>query len=508
MPVNTHLQVLEITDFSPGLWENADWLMPASGAQEMIDCYPQPGGGLRAFFKATSLSVSGVADITKERVIGVYSASGSAGVDRYLMTYVFDSGAGSGTKARPKLYRMNVSESTWTQIFVNSGTTQFNFASSDNNSPLRAGFRRFRLSDGTAYVMLVARYVGTQDGAGAGLYRLNQADSSSAQKAVDTRLLNNTVRPWGAIALHQARVIVVLSPDSERLCWTDVAAITSAAANFLDVEPSQDLVDISAMHPLEPSDLLILKEGSPHVVIQGDITSPTVQSMSEGINPGGSGIQDLGRTPDGMAFINADGYIYLTNGYTFDNISQQLNGFTLDTLAPSVHLGDLNFVNQFLFGPQGYVYDAATKSWFKQTQITGGFHYIDRYNRKLWGNSGNSTSFTLSELKPYPGQSRLSTYSWKSAPLRSPDGRQLEIREVEVVAKPYDASATIAVTVNGTTVTKTLDGSSTKQDRSFLFKQRAEVLDVRVVATAGSAANEAPSIETVRIYTRSGHQTY
>src|SRR5690606_27209185 len=104
---------------------------------------PQEGGGLRAFMKGSALSVSGIADITKERVIGLHARGGipvRSGnptdlTDRYLLTYSFDPGASAGSKARPKLYRMDGSnnETTWTQIFATSGTTQFAAATDDNN---------------------------------------------------------------------------------------------------------------------------------------------------------------------------------------------------------------------------------------------------------------------------------------------------------------------------------------------------------------------------------------
>lgn len=514
MPVNTHLRVVEITDFSPGLWENAAWLMPANAWQEMTDCYPQPGGGLRAFFKGTDLSVSGIANISKERVIGLHARggvplrSGAAGdgVDRYLATYLFDSAAASGSRARPRLYRMDGSngETTWTQIYDTSGTTEFAFAANDNNAPQKASFRFFRLNSGSPndkYVLMVLRYVGSDSG----LWRLNYNDLSSAQKAIKlTTTTAGSVDGAGAIATAQARVLVAAS-NSERIAWSNPGTVTFSAANYLDIEPNQDLPVILALHPQAPSDLIVMKEGAPWIVVQGDITDPTVVQMGEGVHPGGSGIQDFGRTPEGITFIATDGYIYLTDGHTFRNISQQLAGFNQS--GQVVSPGDTNFINEFLFVPGGYVYHLPTQSWFKQTQLTGLFHNVERYTRTIWGPIGSGPGFTLKTLSPWPDTARLSTWSAKTAPLRSEDGRQLEIREVELVVESYDSNAQISVTVGGTTVTKTL-ASAGRQDVSFLFKARGEVLDIRIVSTAGSSSNEAPSLEALRFYSRSGHQTY
>jgi hypothetical protein len=513
VPVNYHLRPIEIRDFAPGLWEVSDWLMPASAAQEMTDCYPQPGGGLRAFFRGTALSTSGIVDLTKERVIGLHARGGvplrsggaGDGIDRYLVTYSFSPGA-----TRPRLYRMDGSnsETTWTQIFVTSGTTLFNQATNDNNAPQKASFRFFRLSSGAPndrYVLMVLRYVAPPS-QGPGLYRLNYNDLSTVQKAIElTTSVSGSTRPWGPIATHQARVLVA-DGNSERIIWSDPGTVTFGAANFLDVEPNQDLPVIIAMHSNAPDDLIVMKEGGPFAVVQGNITSAVVQQMVEGIHPGGSGNQDFGRSPFGMLFIATDGGVYATNGYEMNNLSAQLSGFNQqsDFVGP----GDTNYIGDFVFAPRGYVYHVPTQSWFKQTQIAGALHNIERYTRMIWGPTTTGTNFGLRQLSPFPDSARLNTFSWKSAPLRSDDGRQLEIREVEVVAKPYGANATIAVTVNGVTVTKTLAGSSTRQDVSFLFNQRGEVLDVRVVSTAGNSNQEAPSIEAVRIYSRSGHQTY
>lgn len=54
MPANTHLEWFEVREFG-GLWTNADRsMMPANAAQVMSGCHPQPGGGLRAFYKASA----------------------------------------------------------------------------------------------------------------------------------------------------------------------------------------------------------------------------------------------------------------------------------------------------------------------------------------------------------------------------------------------------------------------------------------------------------------------
>lgn len=515
MPSDKHLQVVEIATFTPGLWTStSQYLMPGTAAQIMQDCYPQPGGGLRAFFKASSLSVSGINKISAERVIGLHAKGGTPArsgtpsdtTDRYLVTYQNDGSLSVGSRCRPRLYRMDGSnsETTWTEINVTSGSTLFNLATNDNNAPQKSSLLFFRNTAGTPndkWVMLVMRYVAAVT-RGSGLYRLNYNDLSAAQKAIEiVSSVTDATNPSGAITTHQARVLISSNGATtpERLTWSNVGdAGTFAAANFLDVEPNQDLPGIIGLHPQPPGDIIVMKEGAPLVVVQGDITAPTVRAQLEGIHPGGTGVQDFGRTPEGVTFIATDGYIYLTDGYTAQNLSEQLAGFAVQQPGDAVSPGDTNFINEFLFAPNGNVLHWPTKSWFTQTQLAGIFHNVERYTRTIWGPVGTGNSFALNSLKPFPGTNRVSTYTWKSAPLREPSGRQLTIREVEIVYQSYDANATFQVTVGSQAVTQTLQ-STTRGSIRFYFLQQAPMLDVQIVSTAGNGSHEAPTIEAVKI---------
>lgn len=514
MPVHSHLKPIEIKDFTPGLFTDNDWLMPANGSQRMVDCHAQVGGGIRAFYKATAISTTGIVAPTKERALAVHGRGGvparsgapSDLTDRYLLTYLFDAAAGAGSKARPRLYRMDGSngETTWTQIFK-PASAEFAFATSDNNAPSKARFRYFRLSSGTPNdqkVLLQMLYVGTD----AALWSLNYNDLSSAQIAtVQQTLVANATRPCGPLAIHEARVVIGAG-NSERIVWSDPGTLSFPAANFLDVDGLQDLPNPVAMATIEPSDLFIMREGSPIVLVQGDITNPTVQSMVQGIVGGGSGQQDFGRTDQGMALMSHDGYVYLSNGSSVNKISQQLRAFAHPT--DYVGQGAMAFVGEYLFCPVGLVYHFPTQSWFTQTQLAGNALNVEPYTSQIWGTTGEGVSFALAQLVPVPSVNapRVSSYLWQSAPLRANDARQIRVRQVDLALRAYDVNAVVTVTVNGTANAITLAASG-KQTVQFLFSERAEVLDVTVQSVAGSGANEAPSIESVRIWTQEGHDT-
>ena len=508
MPINRHQEPIEIKDFSAGLWEGSDWLMPPSAFQEMTNCYPESGGGLRAFHKASSISTSGLVDPTNERVIGLFArgvqhrTAANLATDRYLLTYHVG-GAGA---YRPRLYRMDGSnsETTWTQIFKTSGTTLFNAAVSDGNSPTRASFVYFRSSAGVDYVMMSTDYFGSQPG-GSGLYSLNYADLSSAQKAIEvTSSASGLTYIAGPLAAHQARIVAGSGNDGA-IVWSNPGTLTFTADNFLFVERSQLMPKVFSLVPQPPSALVVVKEGAPFVAIHGDIEAPTVYELARGVTCSGTGYQIPGVTPDGMTVIAADGHVYLTGGETLVDISENISDF--GGVGDAVSVGDTNYAGNFLFAPRGYVRHWPTGAWFKQTQMAGYFHNVDRLNGNIWGPVGGGTSFTLSELNTDASASRTNTFSVKTAPLRTSDGRRLEIREVEVVCKAYDTSATIAITVAGVTRTIVMAAAGI-QKVSGQFTAASEALDVRVVSTAGNAANEAPSIEVIRVWPRSGHLSY
>lgn len=505
MPANQHLSWVEITDFAPGLWNANDWLVPAKGWQTMENAYPQEGGGLRAFHAGTAIATTGLTAATKERLIGLHARGGiglrsgaaSEDVDRYIVTYFFDSGAASGSRAQPRVYRMDGTngESTWTEINKTSGSTRWGFSTTNNNAPNKASFRFMHQLAGSPdddWVIAVIRYSGPD----AGVYRFNYNDLSSAQKGIEILFLNGAKSPSGAIAIHQARLLV---SNSDTIYFSAPgAAATSTVTDFLEVDPSQDLNGISALTPSPPSDLFVLRIGAAPVLVQGELLAQTSQVMAEGLAVGSG--QDMSRTPYGYAFMTTKGAVYLSDGVTFTSISQQLKGVGSfgEFQNTTAGLGDLNYIEDFLFAPNGYVYHFPTKSWFTQTVMAGGFHNVERFRRVIWGGVEDGVSFSLVEINPVIGATnRVSSWHAKTAPLRSTDGRRIGIREVQLYVKSYDANATVTVTVNGVANTITCP-STGRQQLSFLFREKDEMLDVDIVSTAGGSA-EAPSVEVLRI---------
>lgn len=123
---------------------------------------------------------------------------------------------------------------------------------------------------------------------------------------------------------------------------------------------------------------------------------------------------------------------------------------------------------------------------------------LDKPTRALFVPTNNVGTFGPSYFE-YDDTKRAGTFRWKSAPLRAPDGRQVEIREVQVYVRTYDVNATIQLQVGPTSKTQIVPAVGRHQ-LTFHFSERDEVLDVTLVSTAGTpATNEAPTIEAVRI---------
>lgn len=490
MPVNRHLEFAEIRDFTPGIFTVGDWLIPANGAQTLTDLHPEPAGGLRAAMKATSFSTTGLTQ-TNERVIGIYARggialrSGAAGdaSDRYVWTY--DSSAHT-----VKVYRWDETNAvaTWSLIKTHAAV---------NATPNPVIADTFVDSTGAAYVV----YTLAQTSADDGLWSIAYSTGTVTKQL-------GSIFPIG-MAVQDDRIIVA---DVETLRWSDSQSVSSfPSANNLPVQASRQGNGIMSITAFAPSDLLIGARYSPWVLVEGDITDPVVRSMSDARTVGWG--QRAAVTEHGLAFVSPNQGIFITGtGESFQDISTQLDRSTFVSasggLIGDVGGGNLAYIGPFLLAPHGYVYDERTESWYRLSDLIGAkdhFHsWADINNRQFFVATGD----VAYKLWTYDSKesSRAVSGTWKSAPLRSPDGRQIEIREVQIATRSYNTGSTITVTVNGTARAATLEASKS-QTVSFLFKERAEVLDVQVaVASNGSA--EAPSIEAVRIGQGKGHQTY
>ncbi len=483
VPSNSHLQWIEERRFSPGLWEKGDWLLPAGAAATMTGCSPQPGGGLRAFFKPTLIPATGIG--ASERIIGFFGYGAphrtlaTTGVDYYCVTY-------SSVDFRPRIYRWDTTDATETQWRL---ITTLTAAIGSNNAPGEAFFTAYVLAAGTVRILVSINYVGVDAGIWAG---------TQATVATSQTFAKITGTTGGPIAIHQSKIV---EARASTLFYSGTGNETFAA-EFVSIEPQRNLGAVKALLASAPGDLLVATEGAGWFSVQGDITNPIVRSYSSAHSLG-EPIQALVDTGRGLAFIQAAGGIYVTNsGASFVKLDKQL-ATPVQPGGNVVAMGDLAFHQDLLFCPRGYVYDFATEAWFRLAAVTTGqVQFVDRRAHALYTVLAGTTTIYL--LSTIDGATRLNTFTWKTPKLRSADGRQIEIREVQVVAKSLVSTSSVAVTING--VTRTLGTLAVGTHHlSFLFRERAETLDVQVVSDSGDSSTEAPSIEIVRVGYRPGH---
>lgn len=519
--INKHLSWVDLTDFTPGVFTEpvAQKVLdgPQSAAQQMDDCMPLKQGGLRAFYKPTSVSVTGIGSIANEVPTGIgllpgiafRSGVGGDTAKRFLMTL-------NPVDNKSRLYAMDESNlaTTWSQ---KDATYTFAAGSASARS---TSFVKFVDSSGAVWLLFTLRDASS----GQGTYKIAYVAGAGppAGDGVLTKLNGAT----GALAVSQARILVSDGGATvpHRIYYGDVGVTTGAItteSTFLDVSPYQAGAAICAIVPTEPSDLLILKEGAPWSEIAGDISSTSTAVREIGTGHFGAWTEQMPvRTPTGICFIEPGGYIYLTDGRQFTNISLSIDRFykvppgNADIVSP----GKMAFLGGFLFVPKGYVRDWETGAWFRVSHFANGafFEADPRMNRVWMVNGGNN--FDSWDIKPFDRLSattvtpRYNTYTWRSMPLTPETGRETVIREVQLMVR---TSATTNFTVtrtdsDGTQVVRTITGvtaSSGPQMLSFLFPHSgAPYQDVTVTPATQDGVSEAPVIERIRIGFAEGHQ--
>ncbi len=524
MPVNKHLKYQEITDFSPGLFTDGSAgtvvLAPAMAAQQMDDVYPQPQGGLRAFFTSTSVPTAGIVAPTQEECTGIFTVSGysrrtgaggETGTVWYMSTW-------NNTTNVARIYRMDGTngETSWTALFT-SVTTADNAASRTQSS-----FARFVDVSGNDYMVVCLRS-GFED-TSRGVFTVTYVGGALPQ-AGDAVVTKRSAK-YGMLAIAQARIIVSGTLDdhtADTLYWTGVGSASFSGVTSGNLKPQASAPDnlITYLGVIDPDQLIVGFRAAAWVTITGDINSSStpVRVMGAGHYPPA---QDALRTPGGVVFMANNGPAYLTTGTTFEDMTPQLAGFqpvATHFKGPGVGVFD----EGFLLLPGGLVrYEETenigggavmhslakeTKGWFHVSDQTSVFHSSDPQLGIVTASAGVSFTIRLRVISRILG-TRASAWTWRSAPFAQPDETQTEVREVTLQGECYTAS-TYAVTVTdhlGNTQTVTTASIPTgKHNFAVPTMLRGDYCDVKVLATAINGSSEAPTLEKIRIGFGMGH---
>ena len=481
MPVDSHLEWSEMRDFSAGLWDVGNQIMPPNAAQQMVDCYPLPGGGMRAWQKRQSFTTSGVVDTTHERVRalhvneGLTNRSGSGnGNDYWMLTYNT-----SDTKCR--LYRMDQTAAgpptTWSLLKT--------FAA--GLDPGNTRFTNYYDVNFNQYVAFSLGFAGSTD---AGVWYVDYSTGTP------TKLTGKQ----GGVFNYQSRLCVNL--DS-KIWFTDPGAFTNIDANDAPVDINEgNNPAITGAATFSPGDLLVFKAAGPIYLVEGDLDNYTVRQMNASKFIGQGGVGAIVKGPNGIIFRALNDGIYETPD------GSQLNPLSSSLLA--THFPGSSFYTwstHFLMDQDsGLVYDYNTKAWFTTTMQGGGVGMTMARSNTFFIGDNSGATMTLWTLDVNDGSThRAESYTWQSAPLRHETGRQIEIRSIEVYARSFNgATSTISVTVDGDTRTIACD-SLGRGGITFYFLKYKEELDVTVTAASNASGVEAPVIEVIRVGSMGGH---
>lgn len=482
--------------------------MPQTAAQQLDDAYPQPQGGLRAFFQSTAVSTSGLDNAAQETCTGIglvsgygrrTGAPGETSTVRYMTTW-------NNTLNSFRLYRMDGTngETTWTKIFTGVTTA-------DNpGTRKQSSFVHFVNTAGEDYTVVVVR-TGLES-SDRGLYKVRYIGGTLPQAgdAVVTRVAAYD----GPVVATQARIVIGgtdLITDSDHIYWTDAGDITFSGTTHgsLVPQPQARLSAVRLLAAFDPDQIVVGFQGAPWVTITGDINSAStpVRAMGDGHYVGAS-IQDAVRTPSGIIFMEKEGSAYLTDGRSFSVLTPQLDPFSSVFTGDGIlSTGNGTYLEGFAFLPGGLCMHEESKGWFHISEQLSTLYSSDPQAGVLSASKG--IGFTLRERDVSRGAGvRNTTYTWRSAPFAQPDGTQTEVREVQVDAQVY-SNSTFAITVtdhagNATTIT-TGTIAAGRRVVAVPILVRGQYADVKIVAS-NSSTGEAPTIERVRIGFGHGHQ--
>lgn len=527
MPPGKHLSWFEIKDFTPGLWEEGGGThqkvaAPPNSFKELVNYRPMKGGGLRAFVKGkttqgdnTTAIANGIG--TDETIMGVMVHGGVVtrpgknggsilsgnGVDsQLLLATTIDR---TSHKARIRRLDLSDDSTAWGQLFINA-------TGASGNNHQTPGFAIFHTTAGDVWDLVTIIGGLSTD---FGLYTVGYQGGAGGS-GIDGDVAKLTSH-HGPLAVLQARILIA-GGDTIFYSLPGVTTL-SDIEQFLSVSPNRQLTDISGLAGMDPSDLLVMKEGAPWASITGDISAASVSVREMGDDHHGrQNQQPLIRVPGGVAFIEPEGRVFITDGRTFRSISDQLSDFPLVSQS-MVGPGSMGYANDLLFAGRGMVYDFETGAWFRQNSLPTGRNWsFDAYFGEMYGTGQNAgeTDFegnvvtTARSVAVFPMFPTASTdYAsdgyFTTQPFSDANGRNVAVREVQVFSKPHRTGSTIAVEVfgaDGTSLgvsTRTLEASDVPTMSAHLFPGLKSPYAYIKFTLSSGGTSEAPTIERIRI---------
>lgn len=493
MPVTKHLTRLDITDFTPGLWDevgSSTVLGPPNGFAVLTDYYPKPSGGVRAFMKGNDVLTTGLDIPSTEAIQGIHargSVNGTAGTDHDLLLVTMQA-----ADKKSRIYRMKTQdgETTWTKVYTDAaGATASDYE--------EAQFAQIKEdSDGKVHYL-----ISVKGGSNQGIYNLTFDGVAAA------RFLTYT----GPLVVNGARANYA---NGGVLFYSDIGSrlITTPGTQFLNVNPNEPGAIIGMLSQRAPSDLLVGMWGAPWYEINGDISNSATPVRALGaMHHQRTHYQTPARAPGGgIFFIEPGGRIYKTDGLNFESVSDAILRFNVDADAAATFFGPgrLGVLNDFLFAPRGYVCDLRTGAWFKSSLMADStFHCATPQGRVYFANTGVPADIAWLGTFDGPDASLVNPVSSgviQTLPLYDQTGRNIRIEQVEIQVQCYSSSTFVCKVIDSTgriRSTDTVTGVTGRGQVTFRFPHvQDEYLSVYLAPSAENGTSEAPTIERMTIF--------
>lgn len=499
MPVNSHLTWVEVTNFTSGLWDvesPGELLSDKQSFSVLTDWEPQIEGGLRAFYQGTALDVSDIGLTASQIATGIYSRGGAVGTagqenDQFLSTI-------NPANGRAHLYRKDFAngDSAWTSMYDDAGDDA-------NVTSEVSEFLQFVQNNNDTWLMWVKR-----GGNNPGVYSIKVAvggtDTSNATAAGS---VSKRYATTGPIVSSQGRF---LWSAGRNINWSDLGSIlytgvSPGTANTQQIGEGEPDGTIGMLSQRAPADLLVGLAGAPWYEINGSIADVGVPIRAMGDDHHQRvHFQKPCRVPGGIAFIEPGGRIYITDGNTFTSISDPIGRFDID-VGSNLGPGQLAFLNDYIFAPGGRVYDMRTKAWFRSSFMhDSAYHHGVQSGRVYMCNSvpGLSAGY----IRIYEGGgaiSRATSATFQTVPFSDALGKNVRMREMQVLAKNYAATTYVATIIDSREVVVAKFTIASKPAgrhmHSFLFPDLGDhYLSVALTASTDNGTSEAPTVERVR----------
>jgi hypothetical protein len=502
MGATDQLQWFDIDDFTAGIWDasavKGRFAAPIKAFRTLTDYQPIKGGGVRAAFKATTtIDMTGIG--ANEGIAGIFARNGAfrpSGVggtggdslDMVIVTKNF-------TDLKYRIYRRDgtVGAPVWS---VRSTTT----ADSGSGHQI-VDFAYFKDTAGVEWYLISIF--------GKGLFAMRTDFTVASNTGNDGLVSTLDAAHGGPVCVSQSRIMLGGGND-DKLYYSDVGATTGLGTNNLQVVPNRALSNISILSGIEPSDLLIGKEGAPWVLVSGDITSTStpVREMGDDHHQR-QDKQQVPRVPGGIAFIEGDGRVFITNdGRTFQSLSDQLAKYPLFYTPSLIGTGTMSYLNSLLFtpGPTGTgtinVFDFDAGCWHRLSDIEYVFGWADPYGGNIWC-ANHTVTPAIVGISTMGSGSRKSSGIIQTVPYADKNGRNIDIREVQLFVNTYGNSefkVELLDASDNSLVTRyaVVTGSVHDMVKLGFPATKADYLSVKITAT-NLAGGEAPTIERLRV---------